>query len=177
MADCFTGEIRIFGFSFAPVQWAFCDGSLMAIQQNTALFSLLGTNYGGNGQSTFQLPNFIGRAATNQGSGPGLTPRDVGETFGENSLTLLSTEMPQHTHSLEVYNQSKEGTLSGSPSAGNWLTSPTRSSAFGGGNTTNSGFSPNMIGLTGGGQPHENRSPFLAMNFCISLAGYYPSFG
>src|SRR5690242_2945628 len=98
MSDQFVAEIRIFGFSFPPTGWAFCDGQLMPISQNTALFSLLGTTYGGDGKSTFALPNLQGAAALQSGQGPGLSLRDLGETGGESSVTLLTTEMPAHSH-------------------------------------------------------------------------------
>ncbi|MDT0977977.1 tail fiber protein, partial [Staphylococcus pseudintermedius] len=104
MTEPFVGQIQIFGFNFAPRDWAVCNGVTMPIQQNTALFSLLGTQYGGNGQTTFQLPNFINRAATQQGQGPGLTPHSIGEPYGVNAVTLTTLQMPAHSHALNVYN-------------------------------------------------------------------------
>src|SRR5512135_3601787 len=102
MSSPFVAEIRIFGFNFAPKGWAFCNGQLMPISQNTALFSLLGTTYGGDGKSTFGLPNLQGSAPMQQGQGPGLTLRDLGEIGGEQSVTLLQTEMPVHSHVVQA---------------------------------------------------------------------------
>ncbi|MET4729548.1 microcystin-dependent protein [Lysobacter enzymogenes] len=174
MTEPFIGQIQIFGFNFNPRGWAFCNGTTMPIQQNTALFSLLGTQYGGNGQTTFQLPNFVNRAACEVGQGPGLTPRSVGETFGSNSVTLNTQQMPAHTHIVQLYGQNDTGKRAGTPSTGNFLGTPA-STAFAAG-TTDAPFSPTVIQPAGGGQPHENRQPYLAMNFCIALQGVFPSF-
>ncbi|EVT72744.1 phage tail protein [Stenotrophomonas indicatrix] len=177
MTEPFIGEIQLFGFNFAPQGWASCNGATLAIRQNTALFSLLGTQYGGDGQTTFQLPNFVNRAATQQGQGPGLTPHSIGEAFGSNGVTLTQNEMPSHSHSLTIYNQPAESKRTSVPAAGNYLGLPTSGSPFVPGNTANTQFSPNMIGPSGGSQPHENRQPYLATNFCIALEGVFPSFG
>ncbi|MEG3791932.1 tail fiber protein [Lysobacter sp. CCNWLW3] len=176
MTEPFIGEIQLFGFNFAPRGWASCNGATLAIQQNTALFSLLGTQYGGNGQTTFQLPNFANRAGCSQGPGPGLTPRDMGEVFGSNSVTLTQSTMPTHSHSLTLYNQSDASKRTNTPAAGNYLGVPTASNPFVANPTANAQFAPNMCGPTGGGQPHENRQPYLASNFCIALQGIFPSF-
>ena len=175
MTEPFIGEIQLFGFNFAPSHWAQCNGALMAIQQNTALFSLLGTQYGGNGTTTFGLPNLVARVACNQGQGPGLTPRTIGETFGEQSVTLTSAEMPAHQHGLTLYAQNTPGNRASSPSAGNAVSNPATSGPFVATGPMAS-FSPNLIGPTGGGQPHENQQPYLAVNFCIALQGIFPSF-
>jgi microcystin-dependent protein len=177
MTEPFIGEIQLFGFSFAPRGWAFCNGPTLAIQQNTALFSLLGTTYGGNGMTTFQLPNFTGRTANNQGSGPGLTPRSAGETYGQNSLTLSLLEMPAHAHVFGLYNQGDAAKKSGTPSAGNSLTLPSQSTPLASNGQPDAQFSPNMLGPAGGSQPHENRQPYLAVNYCIALEGVFPAFG
>lgn len=177
MTTPFLGEIQVFGFSFAPRGWAFCSGSLVPITQYSALFSLLGVNYGGNGTTNFQLPNFSNRAGCNQGQGPGLTGRTIGETFGENGETLTITEMPAHMHQFTVYNQPDLAKKSGSPSTGNALTSPANTSLFATGAQPNAQFLPTMIGVTGGSQPHENRQPYIAMNYSIALEGAFPSFG
>lgn len=176
MTEPFIGQIQQFGFNFAPRGWAFCNGATLAIQQNTALFALLGTQYGGNGQTTFQLPNFANRAACNQGQGPGLTDRTIGEVFGSDSVTLTSAQMPAHVHTVQVYNQPTASKKAASPSVGNALGSPS-ASAFAIPGTANAPFSPTVIQPAGGGQPHENRQPYLAMNFCIALQGVFPSFG
>lgn len=177
MTEPFIGEIQLFGFNFAPRQWAFCNGATLAIQQNTALFALLGTQYGGNGTTNFQLPNFTGRAGCNQGSGAGLSPRVVGETFGSNNVTLTQNEMPMHSHPFTIYNQNDTSKRASSPSPGNSLAVPSLSTPFVTGGQANAPFAPGMCGPTGGGQPHENRQPYLAVNFCIALAGVFPSFG
>jgi microcystin-dependent protein len=147
----------------------------LSIQQNTALFSLLGTQYGGNGTNNFALPNLASRVACNQGQAPGLTARTIGETFGEQSVTLTSAEMPAHQHSLTLYAQPDTSKRASSPASGNAVSNPTASSPF---VTTGPlvAFSPNLVGPTGGGQPHENQQPYLAVNFCIALQGVFPSF-
>ena len=175
MSEPFIGQIQLFGFNFPPRGWAFCNGATLAIQQNTALFSLLGTQYGGNGQTTFQLPNFTNRAACEQGQGPALTDRTIGETFGSNSVTLTTQQMPQHIHTMQIYNQNDVSKRQASPAVGNALGSPVASAFFNG--AANAPFPPAVVQPAGGGQPHENRQPYLAMNFCIALQGVFPSFG
>ncbi len=179
MTEPFIGQIQQFGFNFNPRGWAFCNGATLPIQQNTALFALLGTTYGGNGQTTFQLPNFAGRGGCQQGQGPGLTPRSLGETFGTNTVTLTTAQMPAHTHPFNVYSQSDISKRAASPSAGNALSVATDSNAFPflAPGTINTTFSPNMIQPNaGGGQPHQNQQPYLGVNFCIALQGIFPSF-
>jgi len=174
MSDPFTGEIQIYGFNFAPYNWATCSGQLMPIQQNTALFSLLGTMFGGNGTSNYQLPNYIGNAACGQGSGPGLTPRTMGETFGSDSVTLLSTEMPFHSHGATIYNQPTTANRSGIPASGDAVITPENVQILAVGTTPNVNFPVQTIGSTGGGQPHQNQQPYLTLNFCICLSGVFP---
>ena len=177
MTEPFIGEIQIFGFNFAPRNWAQCQGQILPIAQNTALFSLLGTQYGGNGQTTFALPNLQGNAACNQGQGPGLTPRSIGETFGEDSVTLLDQQMPSHQHAVTVFAQNDPTKRAASPSAGNGLASPATFPAFAPGNSPPVAFAPGLVGVAGGSQPHSNQQPYLSMNFCIALSGIFPSFG
>lgn len=172
MTEPFIGEIQLFGFNFAPKGWAYCNGALMAISQNTALFSLLGTTYGGDGRVTFALPNFVERSACGIGQGPGLTPRQQGEMFGEDAVTLIQTEMPAHSHGLNVFAVSDPDKRSGIPAAGFGLTTP-RAMTFA--DTGVPQLFANDLGVGGGGQPHENRQPYLAMNFCIALNGIFPS--
>ncbi|QWF15034.1 phage tail protein [Lysobacter capsici] len=179
MTEPFIGQIQIFGFNFAPRGWASCSGATLPIQQNTALFSLLGTQYGGNGQTTFQLPNFTNRTANNASpisSPPGLTRRSIGENFGSNSVTLSLLEMPTHTHAVNISNQQLPANRAASPSAGNALGSP-NANAFVTATESNAQFAPTLVLPTGSNQPHENRQPYLAMNFCIALEGVFPSFG
>ena len=175
MTEPYIGEIQLFGFNFAPRNWAVCNGALLAIQQNTALFSLLGTQYGGNGTTTFALPNLAARGACNQGQAPGLTPRVIGETFGEQSVTLTTADMPSHQHGLTLYAQPDPSKRGSSPVSGNAVASPATSTPFVASGTA-AAFSPNLISPTGGGQPHENQQPYLAVNFCVALQGVFPSF-
>lgn len=178
MTEPFIGEIQIYGFNFNPRGWAFCNGATLPIQQNTALFSLLGTTYGGNGQTTFQLPNFAGRAGCEQGNGPGLSPRSLGETFGSNTVSLTSAEMPAHAHALVAYSQPDASLKSGAPTANSSF------STLGNANArpfttvpVNTQFASNMIGPSSGGSiPHPNQQPYLGVNFCIALQGVFPSF-
>jgi len=171
MSNPFIAEIRIFPFNFAPKGWAFCDGQILPLSQNTALFSLLGTTYGGDGKSNFALPNLQGSSPMQQGQSAGLSLRDLGETGGEDALTLLISEIPAHTHAANC--NSGMGDQYGPP--GNfWATDA------GGNNEYNAAATPNMpmaagaLGPTGGNQPHNNLQPYLVLNFCIALQGVYP---
>lgn len=173
MSDQFVAEIRIFPFNFPPTGWAFCDGQLMPISQNTALFSLLGTTYGGDGKSTFALPDMQGNAAMHPGQGQGLSLRDLGEMSGTQTVTLLTSEIPIHTHTLEAFTLA--GTLFG-PDA-NGLSVLTRSQGGAVYNTTISNFVQMAFqGLApaGGSLPHDNMQPYLTLNFCIALQGIFP---
>lgn len=178
MTTPFIGEIQVFGFNFAPRDWALCNGAILPISQYTALFSLLGTNYGGNGQSNFQLPNFASRVACEQGQGPGLTQRDLGETFGVASVTLNINEIPQHNHVINAFVQSDQGKRVSTPVANGGLSQPSVAANKPFLNAAPSTqFAPNMIGASANGsQPHENQQPYLAVNFCIALNGAFPSF-
>jgi microcystin-dependent protein len=174
MTQPFIGEIQLFGFNFNPRGWAFANGATLSIAQNTALFSLIGTIYGGNGQTTFQLPNFAGRAGCEQGNGPGLSPRSLGETFGVNTVTLISTQIPQHNHGINAYVPGN----SNAPVANGGLSQPSLAAnkTFNS-SAPNTTFAPNMLSPSqGGGFPHENQQPYLGVNFCIALQGIYPSF-
>jgi microcystin-dependent protein len=174
MTQPYIGEIQLFGFNFNPRGWAFANGATLAIAQNTALFSLIGTIYGGNGQTTFQLPNFAGRAGCEQGNGPGLSPRTLGETFGVNTVTLTNNQIPQHNHGVNAYVPSTASTAVANGALSQPGISANRPFSAGSPNTT---FAPNMISPSqGGGFPHENQQPYLGVNFCIALQGIYPSF-
>lgn len=176
MTDAFLGEIQLFGFDFAPVDWAFCNGAVIPLQQNPALFSLLGVRYGGNGTSTFQLPNFTGRTACNQGNGTGLTPRSAGDAFGEIGVTLTTPEMPAHSHAFTVYNQPDQSKRATTPFAGAALTVPTLSFPFTNTAQPDAQFAQSAIGVAGSNMAHENRQPYLALNYCIALRGEFPQF-
>lgn len=172
MADQFVAEIRIMGCNFAPTGWAACDGQVLPISQNTALFSLLGTQYGGDGRSTFALPNLQGSFGIGIGQGPGLTLRQVGETGGTAKVTLQTTEIPAHSHLLI----STASSSSGSPS--DKMPAPTGNgaSAYRIPGAT-AAMAPDALLSTGGTQPHENRQPYLGMMFCIALQGIFPPRG
>lgn len=175
MSSPFLGEIQIYGFNFAPYNWAQCSGQLMPIQQNTALFSLLGVTFGGNGTSNYQLPNYIGNAACGQGAGPGLTPRTMGETFGSDSVSLLTTQMPGHTHAARVYNQKTANLRTGTPSTGASLIVTQQAGPYTSTNAVNTSFPPATVGVAGGSAPHQNQQPYLTLNFCICLSGVFPT--
>jgi microcystin-dependent protein len=174
MTQPYIGEIQLFGFNFNPRGWAFANGATLPISQNTALFSLLGVTYGGNGQTTFQLPNFAGRAGCQQGQGPGLSPVTLGQAYGVNTVTLTSQEIPQHNHVINAYVPAN----SGAPAANGGLSQPsTNTNKPFSSVAPNTTLAPNMMQPSaGGGQPHENQQPYLGVNFCIALQGIFPSF-
>ncbi|HEY0156891.1 MAG TPA: tail fiber protein [Thermoanaerobaculia bacterium] len=170
MSDQFLAEIRIFPFNFAPTGWAFCNGQLLPLSQNTALFALVGTIYGGDGKSTFALPNLMDSVPVHAGQGSGLTERFLGEQSGSESVTLLQSEMPVHTHTLQALNfpaDLKE------PQADAVLARSQNGAIY---NTANNlvTMSPNALQPAGGGLPHNNMMNFLALNFCIALQGVFP---
>jgi microcystin-dependent protein len=169
MTEPFLGMIMLVPYNFAPRGWAFCQGQLMSISQNTALFSLLGTTYGGNGQTTFGLPDLRGRVPLSQGQGPGLSNYSLGELAGVENVTLIVTQMPQHNHLMSVNNQ---GAATGRPSTQFPGVAAANAYAPATDGTT---FAPQAISLTGNSQPHENRQPYLALNYCIALQGIFPS--
>jgi microcystin-dependent protein len=164
----FLGEIRMFGGNFAPFGWAFCDGRLLSIEQNTALFSLLGTFYGGDGVTTFALPNLQSRIPIHQGQGTGLSPYVIGQAGGTENVTLTTQQLPQHTHSATA---STGGGVS-SPANSYWGSSATTKQYAPG---TNATMAAGALGTTGGSQPHTNIMPYLAISFIIALDGIYPS--
>src|SRR5580698_10077955 len=170
MANPFVGEIRVFPFNFAPQGWALCAGQLLPISQNTALFSLLGTQFGGDGKSTFGLPNLQGTIPVSQGQGPGLNPYLMGEIEGSETVTLITNEIPQHVHTLvaapvaaRISTPSSAavlgGTEHGTPDV--YVAAPTAGAAM----------NPSMVGTAGGNLPHNNMMPYLTLNYCIALQG------
>ena len=173
MSEPFLAEIRIFSFSFAPSGWADCSGQVLSIRQYTALFSLLGTTYGGNGQTTFALPNLIGNAPMHPGQGPGLSQHVLGEMSGSATATLLITEIPSHTHQVRA--------VTADPGE-NFAPSPTESIARSSGGTVYHApggapalLAPQALTAAGSSQPHNNLQPYLTLRFCIALQGIYPS--
>lgn len=170
MADPFVAEIRVFPFNFPPKGWALCNGQLVPIRQNTALFSLLGTVYGGDGKSTFALPDLQGSAAMHPGQGQGLSLRDLGQVSGSETITLLTSEIPIHTHSLQATAVTADqpaptGNLTGTVSNDNLYapaSSPSSQMAF------------QTLSPAGGGLPHSNLQPYLTLNFCIAMQGIFP---
>ena len=174
MTDPFVAEIRIFPFNFAPRGWAFCDGQLMPISQNTALFSLLGTYYGGNGVSTFALPNLQGCVPVHPGQGPGLSDRYLGETGGSSTVTLLESEMPAHTHALAA---SASAAFARSPSGELFANQSGGVNSYAALSPPTALLAAAACGVAGGDQPHNNLAPYLTLNFCIALQGVYPPRG
>jgi microcystin-dependent protein len=165
VSEPFLASIVLFAGNFAPRGWAFCNGQILSIAQNTALFSLLGTTYGGNGQTTFALPDLRGRAPLSPGQGPGLASYSLGEVGGVESVTLLSTQMPAHTHAQPAANgQQTTNRPNGAV--------PARGGVYA---DSGDGAALDPTSSAGGSQPHENRSPYLALNYIIALEGIYPS--
>jgi len=172
MMDPFIGEIRMVGFNFAPYGWAFCNGQILPIVQNTALFSLLGTTYGGDGKTTFGLPNLQGRAPMHWGNGSGLTPRGLGESGGCPSVSLQVTQLPQHNHTpqgIDAGGQtSPEGHVWGTVASGRDRLSIYQSGP------PNVPMNALALGSSGNSLPHNNMQPYLAVNFVIAMSGIYP---
>lgn len=178
MTEPFIGQIEYYGFTFAPNGWATASGQLIPLQQNPALFSLIGVAYGGNGTSNFALPNLASRQACGSGRGPGLTPRSAGDTFGEFNVTLTTQEMPGHNHQLPTYVP---------PDPATQIVTPTQTSALAySAQGTSSSFAapgtgtimnPLMVSPSGGNLPHSNTQPYIGLNVCIALGGAFPSFG
>lgn len=169
--DPFVAEIRIFPFNFAPKGWAFCDGQLLPLSQNTALFSLLGTTYGGDGKSTFALPDLQGRAPMHPGQGPGLSLHDLGEAGGSETVSLLESEIPSHNHALQA--STDDGDLK-APASTRALARSIGGFLY---QTSASGLQPMSdlaLAPAGGDQPHNNLQPYLTFYFSIALQGVYP---
>ncbi|HEX4955041.1 MAG TPA: tail fiber protein [Thermoanaerobaculia bacterium] len=171
MADPFVAEIRIFPFNFAPRGWAWCDGQLLPLSQNTALFSLLGTTYGGNGKSNFALPDLQGRAAMHPGQGPGLSLHDLGETGGSETVSLLESEIPSHTHALRA--ASDDGDLK-APNSTRVLGRSTNGFLYQNSASGLQTAAAEALAPAGGDQPHNNMMPYLTFYFCIALQGVFP---
>jgi microcystin-dependent protein len=169
----YVGEIMMFGGNFAPQGWAFCDGSLLAINQNAVLFNLIGTTYGGDGQNTFGLPDLRGRMPIHQGQGPGLSSYNIGQSGGTETVTLTSNQIPSHTHLINSVNANGNSkTPVGTTIPAN--VSGTNTNAYSSA-ATDSNMSPTIVGNAGGNNPHNNIQPILVINYCISLFGVFPS--
>jgi microcystin-dependent protein len=170
MAEPFLSEIRIFSFNYAPKGWAFCNGQLLPINQNQALFALLGTTYGGNGQTNFALPNLRGRASIHEGSG-----HTLGEAAGTSAVTITQQTMPTHTHfltnNMAVVGDQTNATQ-GAPTGNNWANYGKVQWCT---SQPNAAMHPAAVGNAGGSQPHTNMQPYLVLNFCIALQGIFPS--
>lgn len=169
MSEPFVGEIRMFGFGFAPQGWALCNGQLLPISQNQALFSLLGTTYGGDGRTTFALPDMQSRVPVCQGQGPGLSSYAEGQAGGAETVTLAAAQMPGHTHPVKA-----SSSAAGSDQPGGRALARSASHIYTAEPDTNTVLNADMLGGTGGGQPHGNIQPYLAVNFCIALTGIFP---
>lgn len=172
MSEPFLGEIRAFGFNFVPRQWALCDGQELQISQNTALFSILGTTYGGDGRSTFGLPDLNGRAPMHPGNGPGLSTRRLGESLGVETVTLTEAQIPSHNHPLQAV--ADPGELQ-APSSARSIARSQNGAAYAATGGATASLAPEALAATGGGQAHNNMQPSLVVNFCIALDGIFPA--
>jgi microcystin-dependent protein len=172
MSDPYIGEIRMFAGSFAPAGWAFCDGQLMPISENDALFTLIGTTYGGDGQQTFALPNLQSRVPIHAGTGPGGITRALGESGGVESVTLTVQQIPNHTHVATAFDVAGNDA---SPTGRRWAASADTTVKPYTAPPSDSTLSPQAVGPTGGSQPHDNMMPFLTISFILSLFGIFPT--
>jgi microcystin-dependent protein len=174
MTNPYVGEIRIFGFNFAPVGWATCDGQILSISQNTALFSILGTNYGGNGTSTFALPNFQGDTGVQQGQGPGLSQYFVGQQSGTTTVTLNQNNLPQHNHVINTQASGVSSQGLHAPTSTAYLGNSDPDRLYNSTATPTLSMAPQAIGPSGTGQAHDNMQPYEVLLFCIAMVGVYP---
>ena len=175
MAEPFIGEICCFGFNFAPRDWAQCNGQSVAIAQNEALFAILGTTYGGNGVTTFDLPNLQGRIPMHWGTGRSGMNTTIGEAMGTTTVTLTSAQMPQHNHPIVTGTAQNTTQRTAAPSPTSYLSQAKGTLLYQANPAVNASFSPRAISQFGGSQPHENMQPYLTLNFCISLYGVFPT--
>jgi len=177
MASPYIGEIRCFGFNFAPIGWAFCNGQLLQIAQADALFAILGTTYGGDGVTTFGLPNLQGQIPMHWGTGPGGFNTVIGEVQGATTVTLTTSQIPAHTHTITAGDLPAGGVVERlqSPTAVAYISASSPDQAYNSSPTLDAPFSPKAISTVGGSQPHENMQPYLVLNFCIALEGIFPT--
>jgi len=174
MSNPYLGEVRIFGFNFAPLGWATCDGQILSIAQNTALFSILGTNYGGNGTTTFALPNFQGDTGVQQGQGSGLSPYSVGQQSGTTTVTLNQNNLPQHNHVINTQAAGVSSQGLHAPTSTAYLGNSEPDRVYNTTATPTLSMAPQAIGSSGQGQPHDNMQPYEVLLFCIALRGVFP---
>ncbi|MGG2057468.1 tail fiber protein [Lysinibacillus pakistanensis] len=174
MSEAYIGEIRIFGGNFAPKDWALCNGQIINIASNSALYAILGNRYGGDGKTTFALPNLNGRAALHQGTGVGLTPRNVGESGGSATVTLLTTQMPSHNHIATCNNTQPSNN---EPTGAIWTDQQGKGSVPLYTPQVNKQMNLMTMDVAGGSQPHNNMQPYLGLNFIICLYGDWPPKG
>jgi microcystin-dependent protein len=177
MSQPYVGEIRAFGFQFAPANWAFCNGQLMQISQFDALFAVIGTTYGGDGSQTFALPNLQGQVPMHWGTGPGGTT-SIGQTLGVTTVTLTTAQTPSHSHVISAASLPAGGvvTRTAAPTSTSYIADTSPDTLYK--DTTpvfDTNFAANMLSTVGGSQPHDNMQPYLAVNFCMSLFGIFPS--
>ena len=172
MSEPYIAQIMIFGFNFAPRNYAFCRGQIIGIAQNQALFSLIGTTYGGDGVTTFALPNLQGSGIVNVGQGPGLSNYDLGQQAGADTVTLTSGQIPQHTHQVYGYQGT---TVDPGPNNSGWFGKSAVPGRIYSDQAHDQAFASQAITTSGGSLPHENQQPYLAMNYCIALYGIFPS--
>ena len=176
MAEPFTGEIHIYPYSYAPRDWADCNGQQMYIQQNAALYAIIGQTFGGSGQTQFNLPNLMRRVPMSQGQGPGLTSRYWAETDGVGTVALNQSEMPYHNHQLSFEREVTEMSAPMGNYPGVFRQGGTGSNLYDTNGTTNTtSLSPQALGVSGGSQPHMNMQPYMVLRFCIALNGNFPS--
>jgi microcystin-dependent protein len=177
MSQPFVGEIRCFGFSFAPIDWAFCNGQAVPIANFNALFAIIGTIYGGDGTTTFNLPNLQGQGPMHWGNGAGGFNTNIGQVQGTTNITLTQAQTPQHTHTITAQQEGSGGTVERipQPNANAWLSSSKPDGIYDYTPTISPSFAPNAISTVGGSQPHDNMQPYLCLTFCISLNGIFPS--
>lgn len=175
MSDPYVGEIRMFAGNFAPRNWAYCNGQILAIAQNDALFSLLGSTYGGDGRTTFALPDMRGRLPVHQGTGPGLTPRMLGARFGSENITLSAGQIPAHTHTYNASADIVDSANPGSDVLASQNDGDTPYAALPADLSKLENMNSDTLARAGGGMPHNNMMPFVSISFIISLFGIYPS--
>jgi microcystin-dependent protein len=173
MSNVYMAQITLFPYNFAPRGWAFCQGQTLDISQNSALYALVGTTYGGNGQTTFLLPQLTGATAINWGQGPGLSNYTIGQALGTDNVTLTTNQIPGHSHTADV-NTTALANVVNTPANGSWIYTKATGSDLFSNTAPNAAFNASALQASGAGQPHSNEQPFLALNYCIALEGLFP---